>query len=232
MRSWQTRGGLTVLQLLSGRSNVFLLTNNQLNVLIDTSPARKWEKLQTRLKENKIESIQYLILTHSHFDHAGNAKVIREKFGCKVIIHQSEDYYLKTGEICPPKGTNNFTKFIVKNLAVKFSTRLKCEPCQSDILIDKVMDLNSFGLNAALLHTPGHTPGSVSIIVDDEIALVGDAMFGVFRESVFPPYADNVAQLIDSWGLLLETKCEIFLPSHGRAKSRFQLLKDYQRRKI
>jgi hydroxyacylglutathione hydrolase len=232
MRSWQTKSGLTVLQILSGRSNVFLLSSGRVNILIDTSPANKWIKLQKRLKENKIESIQYLILTHSHFDHAGNAKAIRDKFGCKIILHRSEDHYLKTGEICPPKGTNNFTRFIVNNLAVKFSARLKCEPCQSDILIDNLMDLNSLGFNAALLHTPGHTPGSVSIIVDDEIALVGDAMFGVFRESVFPPYADNVAQLIDSWGLLLETKCEIFLPSHGWAKRRFQLLKDYQRRKI
>lgn len=231
MRSWQTSSGLKILQLLSGRSNVFLLTNGQLNILIDTSPERKWQKLQKRLKENKIESIQYLILTHSHFDHAGNAKAIRDKFGCKIILHRAEEHYLKTGEICPPKGTNSVTRFILKNLAPKFSDRLKCEPCQADILIDMAMNLSSFGFSAALLPTPGHTPGSISIIVDNEIALVGDTMFGVFSGSVFPPYADNVANLIKSWGLLLETKCEIFLPSHGREKSRLQLLKDYQRRK-
>jgi hydroxyacylglutathione hydrolase len=232
MRSWQTRSGHTILQLLSGRSNVFLLSNGQLNILIDTSPENKWKKLQKKLNENKIESIQYLILTHSHFDHAGNAKAIRDTFGSKIIIHRSEDHYLRTGEICPPKGTNNFTRYIVKHLAVKFSARLKCEPCQSNILIDKGMNLNPLGFNATLLHTPGHTPGSMSLIVDDEIALVGDTMFGVFGGGVFPPYADNVAQLINSWGLLLETGSQIFLPSHGRAKYRFQLLKDYQKRKL
>ena len=230
MKSWQTKSGLRVLQILSGRSNVFILTNGHKNILIDTSPANKLKLLENRLKDNNIDHIDYLILTHSHFDHAGNAARLKNKFGCKVILHRSEDHNLRTGAISQPNGTNTFTRFIVKNLATKFSSRLKTEPCMPDILIDGKYGLRESGFNAYILHTPGHSPGSVSIIIDEEIALVGDTMFGVFKWSVFPPYAEDSDQLVKSWRSLLETNCQIFLPSHGGSKNRSQLLTEYQKR--
>jgi hypothetical protein len=65
----------------------------------------------------------------------------------------------------------------------------------------------------------------------NEIALVGDAMFGVFKGSVFPPFADDVNQMVASWKLLLATKCNTFLPSHGSTCSRDLLQKNYDRKK-
>jgi hydroxyacylglutathione hydrolase len=231
MKSWQTKSGLKIFKILSGRSNVFLLSNDLKNILIDTSPANRWNKLEKSLEENKVDNIDYLILTHSHFDHAGNTNRIKKKFGCPVILHRSEDHNLKTGEICIPKGANPFSRLIVNNLASRLSHRFKCELSHPDILVDSEFDLNPFGFNARILHTPGHSPGSVSIIADDEIAIVGDTMFGVFRWSVFPPFAENVSQLVNSWGILLGTSCKIFLPSHGGSKNRSQLYKDYQKRR-
>ncbi|MBK7709835.1 MAG: hypothetical protein IPJ37_01830 [Bacteroidales bacterium] len=48
MKSWKTRSGIKILRMLSGRSNVFLLTNGSENILIDTSPANKWNKLEKK----------------------------------------------------------------------------------------------------------------------------------------------------------------------------------------
>jgi glyoxylase-like metal-dependent hydrolase (beta-lactamase superfamily II) len=72
----------------------------------------------------------------------------------------------------------------------------------------------------------------MSVVVDNEIAIVGDAMFGIFPGSVFPPYASDVKQMIASWGVLLKTDCSLFLPAHGSANSRFLLQKDYDKRKL
>jgi hydroxyacylglutathione hydrolase len=82
------------------------------------------------------------------------------------------------------------------------------------------------------MNTPGHTTGSMSVIVDDEVALVGDTMFGVFKRSVFPPFADDVSEMIKSWGKLLNSNCKFFLPSHGREKSREQLMTVYNKKTI
>ncbi|MBN2843477.1 MAG: hypothetical protein JXM68_10325, partial [Sedimentisphaerales bacterium] len=52
-------------------------------------------------------------------------------------------------------------------------------------------------------------------------------MFGIFPWSVFPPFADNVKQMTDSWGKLLETNCRLFLPGHGTANKRPLVQKEF-----
>jgi glyoxylase-like metal-dependent hydrolase (beta-lactamase superfamily II) len=231
MKSWKTKSGYNIIQILSGRSNVFLLTDGNKNILIDTSTIYMRNLLKKRLFKLNISKIDYLILTHSHSDHAGNSHWIKERFKSKVFIQKSESSYLTSGKNVLPKGTTWITRLLVNPLTKMLCSYVSYEPCQYDYLVDQVFDLNSFGFNAILLHTPGHTIGSLSVIVDKEVALVGDTMFGIFRGSVFPPYADDINQMINSWGILLETNCSIFIPSHGSANSRAAVQKEYEKRK-
>ncbi|MEI6091898.1 MAG: hypothetical protein WCR42_15690 [bacterium] len=69
------------------------------------------------------------------------------------------------------------------------------------------------------------------MVVDDEIAIVGDAMFGVFPWSVFPPFATDIPQMVESWGKLLDTNCQTFIPAHGTANSRKLLMEEYNKKK-
>jgi len=229
MKTWKTPGGYTVIRILSGRSNVFLLTNGEKNILIDTSPKFIWKKLVKRLKLLEVNQIDYLILTHTHYDHTENSKKIREKYSSKIIVHKDEASYLTSGENILPNGTNAITKLIIRLFAKQFMSKFRYEPCQYDYLVDSVFDLSNIGFNAYIMHTPGHTIGSMSIIIDDNIAIVGDTMFGVFKWSVFPPYANNITQMIDSWGKLLKTNCLVFIPAHGSANSRPLVQKDYNK---
>lgn len=230
MRNWTTSGGNRIIQILSGRSNVFLLTNGRADILIDTGPGFMWETLQKRLGQLQINKIDLLILTHSHFDHAANAAKIREKYNSRVIIHESEAGYLATGDNILPSGTNTVTKFLVRTFAGKFRSIALYQPCKYDYTVDDIFELSDFGFNAYLMHTPGHTSGSVSVITDNEIALVGDTMFGVFRRTVFPPFASDPGQLLNSWEKLLKTGCRLFIPSHGSANSKALVEKDLLRR--
>jgi glyoxylase-like metal-dependent hydrolase (beta-lactamase superfamily II) len=54
-------------------------------------------------------------------------------------------------------------------------------------------------------------------------------MFGVFKNSIFPPYADNTGKMIKSWNRLLNTDCSIFLPGHGNEIKRELLKKQYDK---
>jgi hydroxyacylglutathione hydrolase len=230
MKTWTTTGGYKISQILSGRSNVFLLTHGTINFLVDTSTARLWKKLQNQLEKAGIIHIDYLILTHAHFDHAANANRIKVKYGASVIVHRSEADFLSKGINIIPGGTTLLTRFLV-HLAGKWFIRImKYEPCRYDMLVDSLLDLKGMGLNAYILHTPGHTSGSVSVIVEDEIALVGDAMFGIFKGSVFPPFAENADEMVRSWGKLLQSRCRIFLPSHGTANNRSLVEKEFRKR--
>jgi len=229
MRNWTTSSGNRIIQILSGRSNVFLLTNGKADILVDTGPGFMWGTLQKRLDLLKINKIDLLILTHSHFDHAANAAKIKEKYNARVIIHESEAGYLTTGDNILPAGTNRVTKLIVRTFANKFRSVALYQPCKYDYTFDEKFELTDFGFNAYLIHTPGHTSGSVSVITDNEIALVGDTMFGVFPWTVFPPFASDPYQMLKSWKKLLETDCRMFIPSHGTPNKRELVEKDLLR---
>lgn len=61
MKRWRTKSGYDIIMILSGRSNVFILTNGEKNILIDTSVSRLWNRLQQELDKLGIKSIDYFI---------------------------------------------------------------------------------------------------------------------------------------------------------------------------
>jgi glyoxylase-like metal-dependent hydrolase (beta-lactamase superfamily II) len=215
-------------KLLSGRSNVFLVTNGNNHVIIDSGIAWMRKKLNSRLKAWGITHIDYLILTHCHFDHAGNAAWIKENFGAKAVVHKSEVAMLESGinqEL--PDGLTALTRPVVRFLKHYFHPSAHFNPCKADILTDDLYDFKNEGLNVYIIHTPGHSEGSQTIVVDDEIALSGDSMFGIFPGSILPPFGNNLSLLVSSWEKQLKTGCTMFFPSHGFANSRKLVEKEY-----
>jgi hydroxyacylglutathione hydrolase len=228
MKEWITGSGARITQVLNGRSNVFLLSCHGKNVLVDTSRKRYRIRLVAALAKKGVEYLEALVLTHTHFDHADNAAFIREKFRTRVIVHTSEADFLRRGISPLPAGTVLPTRILLL-LARRMGSFFDYDPCLVDREVHEEFDFSGIGRQVRLLHTPGHSPGSVSLVVDDEIALVGDAMFGVFPCSVFPPFADDVERLVSSWGKLLDTGCRLFIPAHGSAVDRSLLEKCYGR---
>jgi glyoxylase-like metal-dependent hydrolase (beta-lactamase superfamily II) len=177
-----------------------------------------------KLNSNRVD---FLILTHTHFDHCQNAATIREKYKCKIMLSEKDKEFIKQGFTPLPKGTNFFA-----NIISAFGNRILWKRCRyrpfiGDVLIKDSFDFEKLYSDIRIIKTEGHSPGSISIIVDSEIAIVGDAMFGVYKNSVFPPFADNPKELIKSWSILLNTGCEMFLPGHGGFITRGTLQKDY-----
>ncbi len=125
-----------------------------------------------------------------------------------------------------------FTKILTsKFIQPKLLNHFRYKPSRYDILVNEKYDLSSIAFPGYILHTPGHSPGSVSVIIDDEIAIVGDTMFGMIRKSVFPPLAYDPKLMIKSWGKLLDTGCTTYLPAHGGERTREVLKRQYKKYK-
>ena len=225
MHHWTTHSGYTIYRVLSFRCNVFLITNGTKHLLIDCGSKRYRRQLVWSLAKLGIIHIDALILTHAHFDHAGNSHYIQNRFGASVIVHQDEASFLCNGNSPLPKGTNWLTRFLIDHFGGLTASLVRYQTCMADLIVDETFSLDIYGFKGYIIHTPGHSCGSISIIVDDEIVFAGDALFGVFPGSVFPPYADDEAQLINSWHLLLNTGASLIMPSHGRPRSRKLLQK-------
>jgi hydroxyacylglutathione hydrolase len=89
------------------------------------------------------------------------------------------------------------------------------DPVSPDITISERFGLEEFGIDGYILPSPGHTSGSISVIIHNRDAIVGDTLFNIFRKSVFPPFADDQEELLRSWGKLYDTGCQTFYPGHG-----------------
>ncbi|MHC1775053.1 MAG: MBL fold metallo-hydrolase [Lentimicrobium sp.] len=220
MKQLKTISGTEIRLLIGGRSNVFLVSNNQTKILVDTGPAFSGKRLMKKLDHLSIKSIDYLILTHTHFDHAANAHKLKDKFGLKVVVHEAEAVYLLSGDSPVPAGTNVFTSWLVRNFGKWTNRMVVYQPCKADIMIKKESAFSFSGIDVEIIPTPGHSAGSMCLIVENEIGLAGDTLIGVFPGNCFPPFADDVTELMNSWEKLLNTGCRLFLPSHGNARTR------------
>lgn len=225
MKTWTTHSGTRVVELLHGRCNCFLVERDATRLLVDTGVTRAWPKLKNRLVEAGVRPREplALLLTHTHFDHVSNAARIVAEYGAKVLVHEAEANFLGGGDTPLPAGTVPPTRALLRVAGSLARKRARYEPVQADIRLSGDHDLRPLGVDATIIHTPGHSAGSVSVIVGSEIALVGDAMFGIFPGAVFPPFADNTDQLVASWRKLLDTGCRAFLPAHGRPQTREML---------
>lgn len=228
MKKWLTTNACTIHQITHGRSNSYLVLDGNDSVLVDTGPkgSRKdlMEKLDDLLGERDLSC---LVLTHTHYDHAENASIIKKQYNTRIVVHKNEAKHLKQGCSPIPCGTNFITRLLMV-VGRKINRLSQYESANPDILVDDKYQLTP---RSYLLHTPGHTEGSMSLIVDNGVALVGDALFGVFSWSIFPPFADDVPTMINSWDKLIKTGCKTYLPGHGSENSKKLLIKQYEKHK-
>jgi hydroxyacylglutathione hydrolase len=228
MKTWITGSGCKIIRVLFGRSNVFMISGGTSRLLVDTGSSGDGKRLLKILgKTGKPDAV---IMTHTHFDHAGNAGLLKERFSPAFIVQENEKEFLESGDSPLPKGTRPWTRFIYNLGAERKQHWFHVQGVKGDYAFKDSYDLSGFGINAFVLHTPGHSAGSSSIVVDNEYALAGDTLIGVIPGSAYPPWGDDPAGIILSWKKLLETGCHTFLPSHGLAISRQRVEKEYSRR--
>ena len=146
-----------------------------------------------------------------------------------MVVQEAESEYLAAGDTPIPKGTHAVTRGLV-SLGKKVTPMFRYEPCHADHVFRESFDLNRFGINGYIIHTPGHSPGGATVVIDGVVAIAGDSIIGTTPGAPFPPFADDVDLLLKSWRKIIETGCETFLPGHGKAVSLGELKEEYEKR--
>lgn len=216
MKTWKTRNGIEITRLIHGRSNVYLVRNDRKSLLVDSAVAAERPVLLPRIRKTTAgRGPDMIILTHTHFDHAGNVAVIRERYGCPVAVHATEAGYLREGYSPLPVIVSGPLQFLNRFDKNRLRAVVRTKPAEAGILVDEELDLEPDGIAAKIIHTPGHTAGSLTLVVDDEYALVGDNMVNIPWQRIFPPFCDDVPALLRTWERLLASPVKVFLPAHG-----------------
>jgi len=139
--------------------NCYILGNGGAGEAMVIDPGGNADAIFRRLSKMKL-NLAYIVNTHAHVDHVGGIRELKDMTGAEFIIHPEEEPDLLSAAR--------------RALAFGFSID---KPPKPDRFVEEGDTITlGEGLNIHVLHTPGHSPGGISLLVDDMV-FVGDTLF-------------------------------------------------------
>jgi glyoxylase-like metal-dependent hydrolase (beta-lactamase superfamily II) len=185
---------------MSEDATVFVIDFSGELIMIDTGAGRSARTLVRNIEGAGLDpkKISTVILTHCHIDHIGSAPYFRENFGCKLAAHDKDADAIEEGDPIMTAANWYETDF---------------PPTPVDIRFKADHETLQFGAEELhLLHTPGHTPGSMSLYLDrgGKRVLFGQDIHGPF----LPSFKSDVGRWRKSMEQLLALEADILCEGH------------------
>ncbi|UXU85110.1 MBL fold metallo-hydrolase [Mammaliicoccus sciuri] len=179
-------------------TNCYILEGE--NELLVIDPGDNGDFLNKQIKQYH-KKVSAVLLTHAHFDHIGAVDDVANEFDVKVYVHPEEKSWLTDTE---KNGSKKFEMYQLPQV-VQHTVPQIMEPGEYEI--------GEFNFEA--IHTPGHSPGSLSFVFGD-FAIVGDTLFkgGIGRTDLYKGDTQTLLNSIEDKLLELDPNTTIF-PGHG-----------------
>jgi glyoxylase-like metal-dependent hydrolase (beta-lactamase superfamily II) len=208
-------GGVSIIKL--GGVNCYLVTTGDGFILIDNGTPEKRDTLEAEITAAGCtpENLRLLVLTHGDYDHAGNAAYLSDHYGCEIAMHRDDAERVRTADwSCGMKPKPD--KFgLAYRVVSRFIKPGPFDTFEPSIYVEDGQPLAGYGLDATVLHLPGHTRGSIGVLTGDGDLFCGDLMDGMGKPSLqffiddMPAAQASLARLR---GLVVHT----VYPGHGK----------------
>ena len=222
-----------------GMINAFLIVNSKGCILIDTGLPDTESKVERILKKLNLtfHDIKLIVITHAHIDHAGNTATIKSLSSAPVIAHEGDLPYFKGDKKMHFCSTGWFGWLFSKTGA----NQKPYKNFEPDILLSARtnLDLSSYGFEGEVIPTPGHTDGSISVVLGNKNAIVGDLVSsgillgGIARtnKAKRPPFEDNPLQVSQELLSIADKGVETFFMGHGGPLPKKEVLRHIKKLK-
>lgn len=187
-------------EMTDGRDGCVYLIHLEELILIDTGAGWSVEKIIGNIKRLGFDPqhLSKIILTHCHIDHIGGGPEMKKRFGSQLYIHQLDAPPLEKGDPILTAANWYQTTFPPTAIDVKFRS------VEEELIIG--------GQKIVCLHTPGHTPGSVSIYLDRDGKRV------LFAQDLHGPLLEEFGSDLGDWDRstkkLLDLNADILCEGH------------------
>ncbi len=201
--------------------NCFLLRGRDGFVLIDTGPRMSRRRLLRGLEDAGCGTgdLRLVIITHSDSDHIGGCAVLRQSYGAKIAAHELEARAIETGDSLAHRKVRPDRAPWLFRVLLPLTARLgRPGPFKVDLLLEDGQSLAEYGVDATILHLPGHTKGSIAVLTGDGDLFCGD-LFWSYRRPGLHPLIDDLPAARASIQRLRDLPIETIQPAHGRSFS-------------
>ncbi|OLZ72325.1 MBL fold metallo-hydrolase [Streptomyces amritsarensis] len=179
-----------------GRHNInaYLLLGRR-PVIVDAGTPGSGRRIAAQVAAHGVDpsDVSLIVVTHGHIDHFGSAAELHRLTGAPVAGHAADLGPFRTGRAREPYlPTGRMGRVMARNK----NLHLRVEPFEPGVLITRETDLDDFGVAARIMPTPGHTPGSVSVLTGQGDLVAGDlianSFFGLIPgRPANPPFHDD-----------------------------------------
>lgn len=174
--------------IVLGSTNCYLVKAGSSQMLIDTGFPFQRSQLEDELEKLgcRPASLKLVVATHGDIDHTGNCAYLCEQYGVRIAMHEGDTEMCMKDGITRERGkvpedfplplmivwlAKGFLAFGLGQLA----WRKPFESFEPDLLLEEGQSLEAFGFDGEILHTPGHSKGSISVLFGDGNLICGDA---------------------------------------------------------
>jgi glyoxylase-like metal-dependent hydrolase (beta-lactamase superfamily II) len=209
-----------IFQIQLGFDQCYVLKSEGV-IAVDAGAPNKGKNFLRGLERASInpQEVQLIVITHGHWDHVGSAGELKEITGAKLAMHRREVNWLEQSITPLPPGVTLWGRVFI-SLHKKFMPLISIPPAKVDVALgDEGLSLSDYGIPGRVLHTPGHSSGSVSVLLDTGEAFVGDLAMNRFPlrfSPGLPIFSEDQAAVVESWRSLLDQGATTVYPAHGK----------------
>lgn len=162
-----------ITRIKGGTDNCYLVSDGKKAILFDTSSAKSIDQV---IKVCSRYEMKALVLSHPHFDHAENAAAISERFNIPVAYHKADDEIFNSYN-AQPLSSYGIVGFVVLKMSLKALRNTKVNRPENHFYIEEGDTFADYGFpDIRVVELPGHTKGSIGLLIQDHAVLVGDAL--------------------------------------------------------
>ncbi|XUX01370.1 MAG: MBL fold metallo-hydrolase [Dehalogenimonas sp.] len=177
-------------------ANCYIVADEKTKEGMIIDPGEDAEDIVHRVKELGLK-IQYIILTHSHFDHVAGTTSVKKATGARLVVHEADSSSLNNSMLARLAGCTH-------------------QPVpEPDLLLKGWEDLSIGELHFTVLNVPGHTPGGIALYGQD-VVFTGDTLFqgSIGRTDLPGGEYDQIIDNINRRLMILDDAVKVY-PGHG-----------------